>query len=134
MYAGCARLGNDRSDKKSGQNRLYFSKIQDDSFGIIAQILCIMPSFHKPNLTDIIGCVVCTKMSKLAPESEMPLVWPSTCIPLSETTGHLLPSPAWAEGTVLSLCVCLFVTVKVTVVPLMRDHLKNGLSKGVCLI
>ena len=36
---------------------LYFSKIQDDSYGIIAQISCIMPSFHKPNLTDIIGCV-----------------------------------------------------------------------------
>ena len=37
---------------------LYFGKIQDDSYGIIAQISCIMPSFHKPNLTDIIGCVI----------------------------------------------------------------------------
>ena len=37
---------------------LYLSKIQDDSHRIIAQILCIMPSFHKPNLTDIIGCAV----------------------------------------------------------------------------
>ena len=36
---------------------LYFGKIQDDSYGIIAQISCIMPSFYKPNLTDIIGCV-----------------------------------------------------------------------------
>ena len=36
---------------------LYFSKIQDDSHQIIAPISCIMPSFHKPNLTDIIGCV-----------------------------------------------------------------------------
>ena len=33
------------------------SKIQDDSHRIIAPISCIMPSFHKPNLTDIIGCV-----------------------------------------------------------------------------
>ena len=37
---------------------LYFSKIQDDSYQeIIAPISCIMASFHKPNLTDIIGCV-----------------------------------------------------------------------------
>ena len=36
---------------------LYFSKIQDDSHRIIAPISCIMPSFHKLNLTDIIGCV-----------------------------------------------------------------------------
>ena len=36
---------------------LYFSKIQDDSYQIIAPISCIMASFHKPNLTDIISCV-----------------------------------------------------------------------------
>ena len=37
---------------------LYFSKIQDDSHRIIAPISCIMPSFHKLNLIDIIGCVL----------------------------------------------------------------------------
>ena len=36
---------------------LYFSKIQDDSYWIIAPISCIMASFHKMNQTDIIGCV-----------------------------------------------------------------------------
>ena len=40
---------------------LYFSKIQDDSHQIIAPISCIMPSFHKPSLTDIIGCVLGSK-------------------------------------------------------------------------
>ena len=36
---------------------LYFSKIQDDSYRIIAPISCIMASFHKLNQTDIVGCV-----------------------------------------------------------------------------
>ena len=36
---------------------LYFSKIHDDSYGIIAPISSIMPSFHKPSLTNIFGCV-----------------------------------------------------------------------------
>ena len=36
---------------------LYFSKIQDDSYQIIAPISCIMASFHKLNHTDIVGCV-----------------------------------------------------------------------------
>ena len=37
---------------------LYFSKIQDDSYRIIAPISCIMASFHKLNQTDIVGCVL----------------------------------------------------------------------------
>ena len=36
---------------------LYFSKIQNDPYRIIAPISCIMASFHKLNLTDIVGCV-----------------------------------------------------------------------------
>ena len=38
---------------------LYFSKIQDDSYQIIAPISCIMASFHKPNLTDILAVYAC---------------------------------------------------------------------------
>ena len=30
---------------------------------------------------------------------------------------QLLPSPAWAEGTVLSLCVCVCVCLSVCVLP-----------------
>ena len=36
---------------------LYFSKIQDDPYRIIAPISCIMANFHKLNQTNIVGCV-----------------------------------------------------------------------------
>ena len=43
---------------------LYFSsKMQDDSYRIIAPISCIMASFHKLNQTDIIGCVHITDIA-----------------------------------------------------------------------
>ena len=44
---------------------LYFSKIQDDSYQIIAPISCIMASFHKLNQTDIVGCVAKKLLEKI---------------------------------------------------------------------
>ena len=53
---------------------LYFSKIQDDSYRTIAPISCTMPSFHKPNLTDIFGCVVISQARPIPQVCGMGLV------------------------------------------------------------
>ena len=72
---------------------LYFGKIQDDSYGIIAQISCIMPSFHKPNLTDIIGCVL-VLTRHLFYNGAVPCSGSTSSRVKKRGKGHRLPSQA----------------------------------------
>ena len=58
------------------------------------------------------------------------------CISVSEgsqhfSAFHLLPSPAWVEGTALSLCVCLSVCLSVCLLPqnCYKFQLSQNLNK-----